>query len=288
MGSSPLMSSTPTWDSPTATWDSAGATWDATPAPPAPKPKKRPFHRSPKPNIPTPPLASTTMPTFKYNIAPKAASGFTTRVAKGATETTETMLNAVSTQTGVPQAQVEAVLRAFFNRVLACSAGCLWAPNVLDLVSFRPTSGGSSPLPDGFHNADDIKADVSLSFTAEAIRQWRSTLTLESLGEVGKVTPEIDSIIRQSDSAVNKYTPGGLIQLRGDYLDLNTTDPTQGVFFTPASGAEVRATEYASPTPQGIVVLVPAALSGTLSVRVASFINGSVRSYTYTSPLTTP
>ena len=62
---------------------------------------------------------------------------------------------------------------------------------------------------------------------------------------------------------------------------LATLDPA-GV-----AAAEVRATEYGAVLPQSVVVLVPGTLSGDLSVRVASFINGSVRSVTYTNLIKT-
>jgi hypothetical protein len=118
------------------------------------------------------------------------------------------------------------------------------------------------------------------------IEDWQAGLTLESQGEVGKVTPLIDSVIRQSDQAVDQYTAGGMIQLRGDHLNFAAADTTQGVFFKAGSAAEVRATDYAAQQPQSVIVLVPAGLTGPLTLRVASHINGSVRSYTYTNPLT--
>lgn len=275
-----------TWDSPSATWDSpTGPTWDANTPTPQPK-KKKPFRRAPRPELQ--PTHPNTMSTFKYNVAPKSSGGFTTRAVRGTPEDATEILAYIAAQAAITPAQAEAALRAFFAKVLACSGECDWSPDFLGLISFRPTSGGSSPAPDGFHNADDLNADVALSFTAETIRQWRATLTLESLGEVGKITPVIDSIIRQSDKAVDKYTPGGLIELRGDYMNLKPSDVAQGVFLKPGAGAEVRATEYAGITPQSVIILVPAALSGDLTVRIATFINGSVRSYTYTNPLTTP
>lgn len=180
------------------------------------------------------------------------------------------------------------MIRAAFGKFLACAAGCEWSPNFLDLVTFRPTSGGSAAGPGDFHTLDDLNASVSIAFLAAKIDDWQAGLTLESLGEVGKITPVIDTIIRQSDQAVDKYTPGGMIQVRGDYMNFNAADVTQGVFLKAGAAAEVRATDYAARQPQSIIVLVPAALSGPLTVRVASHINGSVRSYTYTNLLTTP
>ena len=276
-----------TWDSPAGlSYDIPGLTWDMqAPNPPVPKPKKKPFRRSPKPtHTPTPP--PHIMSTFQYNPAPKSTGGFTTRAALGDAVTQEFITTEVATATGLTPVQVEAAVKTFFQKLLACSTGCGWSNNLYDIVRFRPTSGGSSPQPDGFHNADDINADVALSFTKEAIENWRAGLTLESLGEVGKVTPVIDTILNQDTGAADKYTPGSLIQLRGDNLKLNKADLIQGVFFKAGAAAEVRAAVYGDIDPQSLTVLVPASLSGPLNVRIAVHINGSVRSYTYTNVIT--
>lgn len=226
------------------------------------------------------------MSNFTYNPAPKSTGGFTTRAALSDAVTQNYITGEVATATGLPPMQVELVVKTFFQKLLACAATCGWNNNLYDIVRFRPTSGGSSPAPDGFHNAEDINADVSLTFVKGAIEAWRSTLTLESLGEVGKVTPIIDSILNQDTGAADKYTPGSLIQLRGDNLKLNKADVTQGIFFKAGAAAEVRATVYGDIGPASLTALVPASLSGPLNVRVAAFINGSVRSYTYTNLIT--
>ena len=74
--------------------------------------------------------------------------------------------------------------------------------------------------------------------------------------------------------------------LNGDNLRFDRADVTQGVFFRAGSAAEVRATVYGTVTPTSLSVLVPATLSGPLTVRVAAYINGSVRSFTYMTPIT--
>ena len=223
---------------------------------------------------------------FKYNIAPLASGGFYTRAVRG-TQADQTAITAhVAAAASITPAQVELAITSFFDRLIACSGGCEWSPELYGCVSFRPTSGGSKPLPTDFHDADDINADIAISLSADKIRAWRATLELESLGEVGKITPLIDSIINQATNAVDTYVPGSLIQLRGDNLRLNQTDLTQGVFFKAGAAAEVRATVYGTMDPGSISVLVPATLSGPLTVRVAAFINGSVRSYTYQNLIT--
>ena len=62
----------------------------------------------------------------------------------------------------------EAVLRGFVHHLTSCSAGCIYSNNFLGLLRFFPTSGGSSPSPDGFLNAADINADIAITLTADA------------------------------------------------------------------------------------------------------------------------
>lgn len=259
-----------------------------TPAPTPPPKKKKPFRRGKR--LPDNPESTptSTMSTFRYNVGPNSNGGFTTRAVRGHTVTQAALLGEVAALAEVSEAQAEAVIRAFLNRLLAHGATNGASSNLFDLVSFRATSGGSAQEADDFHNADDINAEVSISYLSEAIRNWRSTLSIESLGEVGKVTPVIEAVTRQSDKASNKYTALGLLQVRGNYMNFDPADVSQGLFFQPSAGAEVRATEYATIQPQSVVVLVPAGLTGPLTLRVATYINGSVRSYTYTDPLTTP
>ncbi len=152
-----------------------------------------------------------------------------------------------------------------------------WSPETLVLCP----SDGSQPGPADFDNPNEMNCDVALSITAETRDAWRSTLTMESMGEVGKVSPDIDSIISQENDVPGKYSPGAMIELSGHRLDIDKSDLEQGVFFRSGSNAEVRATVYGTITPTSLSVLVPAALSGPLLVRVVNKINGSVRSFTY-------
>lgn len=224
--------------------------------------------------------------TFKYNVAPLAGGGFTTRAVRGSQADEAAITAAIATSTGVDPAKVPLVIQAFFDKVLQCSAGCDWSSEIYGCISFRPTSGGSETSPADFHTPDDINADIALSLSAAKIRQWRSTLSLESLGEVGLVTPTIDTILDITTGQADKYTAANMIQLRGDNLRFKLSDVTQGVFFRSGSAAEVRATLYGQNEPGIVSCAIPAALSGPLQVRIAAFINGSVRSFTYTHLIT--
>jgi hypothetical protein len=224
--------------------------------------------------------------TFKFNIAPLAGGGFTARAVRGAQADEASMTTVIAAAAGVDAAKVPLVIQTFFDNLLTCSCGSNWSPELYGCVSFRPTAGGNQPLPTDFHNADDINAGVSISIAAEKLRVWRSTLALESMGEVGLITPVIDNILDFTTGQQDKYTANNMIQLRGDDLRFKMSDATQGVFFRSGSAPEVRASMYGQNEPGIVSCAVPAALSGPLQVRIASYINGSVRSYTYTHLIT--
>jgi hypothetical protein len=285
-----------TWDDPNLRWGDpsyylepgdVGFLPYAPPTPVPAVPKKKPFRRKAASNTHATPSPTTTMPTFKYHTAPNPKGGFTTRPVLGEPVTDETFFNLAAAKSGgLTPEQIRTGLTAVLDTVLECSSGCAFSTGLLGRLRFRPTSGGSQPGPADFDNPDEMNCDVALSITADARDAWRSTLTLESMGEVGKVSPDIDSILSQENGAPGKYAPGTMIELSGHRLDLDKSDVTQGVFFRSGNNAEVRAMVYGTITPTSVSVLVPATLSGPLAVRVASKINGSVRSFTYMDAIT--
>lgn len=221
---------------------------------------------------------------YQYQVAPKPGTGFTTRVSLGEEVPAEQIDAAVAAATGVSLEKCPEVLEAYLQQILQCAAQtrpCRFGT----IFRAQPTSGGAKPSPDGFHTPDDLNADVRISFTSEAIRAWRASLALSSQGEVGWVTPTIDNIISEENGLPNRYTPGTLIRIRGTDLKLTKTQTSQGVFFKPSAGPEVRAAVYGPISPSEIVVMVPASLSGDLQVRVVSMIHGNLRSFVYTTPL---
>ncbi len=224
--------------------------------------------------------------TFKFNIAPLAGGGFTARAVRGAQTDEATMSAAIAAAAGVDAEKVPLVVQAFIQQLLSRAAISEWSPELYGCVSYRATAGGNEVAPTDFHNADDLNAGVAVAIAAEKIRIFRSTLALESMGEVGLVTPVIDSILDITTGQQDKYTVANMIQLRGDDLRFKMNDATQGVFFRSGSAAEVRATLYGQNEPGIVSCAVPAALSGPLQVRIAAFINGSIRSYTYTHLIT--
>jgi len=273
------------WGTKKKSWGSAGAKWGMKLSPaPRPEKRRRPFHRKPKPQDEN--QANITMSTFKFSPAPKSGGGYSTRAVFGAILQESTLTAAAAAEAGITAEKVEIVIKSVLNGILKAGADSGYSNELYGLLRFRPTSGGSADDPAAFNTAEDINADIALSFTSDAIAAWRPTLTLDNQGLVGKITPVISTIMNRKNRADNEYTPGDMIELIGDNLRFDESDTEQGVFFSPASGPDVRATVYGRNEPSMVVALVPTGLTGPQTVRIAAFINGSVRSFTYTDPIT--
>lgn len=225
------------------------------------------------------------MPTFKFTVSPKSTGGFRANAVLGGQINEASLVAAIATATGVDAEKVPLVIKSFLAYLRNCANGCDWATALFGELSVRPTCGGSQPTPDGFQNAGELNADIALSFTAEIIEAWRGTLTLESQGTKGLVTPVIDTILCLTDNAEDHYVVLDNIRLYGHDLRFDKSDPLQGVFFIKADGTEVRATVYGPINPSDVTVLVPAGLTGALQVRISAHINGSLRTYLYTRTL---
>ncbi|MBI3881956.1 MAG: DUF4469 domain-containing protein [Verrucomicrobia bacterium] len=260
------------------------------PAPPPPAPHK-PFHRSHKNQPASDGQTSNTqniMSTFKYHVVPKSGGGFTTRPVLGAEFSDAAIDAAVAAATGVSASQCAAVLNGYFTQFLAQAAGCGWSHDFHGLFSVRPVSGGSATLPDAFNNAAEIKAGVSLSLSPLVLDPWKATLSIQSLGQVGLVTPHVDSIINLHDGSEDTYTAGEIIQLSGDHLAFDKTDTTQGVFYATAAapGTKVHLASYGPISPTEINAIMPAGVTGALTITVVTKVSGTLRSTTYVHPIT--
>jgi len=82
--------------------------------------------------------------------------------------------------------------------------------------------------------------------------------------------PIIRRVMELHTSQDNHYTPGGLIEIKGEYLKFDPQREDEGVFLKPLRGPAVRV-EYCSRNARRTIhALVPANLSGPLRVSVAS------------------
>lgn len=277
------------WGSPSFLLEPGDEGYVAPPGTPIPEPRrpKKTFRRKAKtPTNATTNLNSPTMPTFKYNVAPNPQGGFTTRPVLGETAPDSVILGSMAQKSGLTTEQCTAAANALFDTLLECAQGCAFSQGFLGRLRFRPTSGGSQAAPGDFDNPDEMNCSIALNFTASTIATWRSTLTLESQGEVGKLTPYIASIISLENGAEDEYTAGAMIQINGSDLRFNKADLTQGVFIRSGNDPEVRLTTYGPITPGAVTAFIPTGTTGPQTVRIAAYLNGSVRSFTYQTPIT--
>lgn len=223
------------------------------------------------------------MSSFQYNVTPKAGGGFSTRPVLGPEFEDATIDNVVSVQTGVTADKCVAVLTAYIDQFLARAAGCEWSHDFHGLLGVRPTSGGASPLPDGFHTPVDIKAGVSISINPARLDAWQAILSIQSMGQVGLITPHVESIINLHDDSQDTYTGGEIMQANGDRLDFDKTDPALGVFYATAAapGVKVRINSYGPISPTQINVIMPTGVTGPITLTVVIRVSGSLRSTTY-------
>ena len=257
-----------------------------TPPPPEPARKKRRRTLS-VPATTTPTTTTPTAMSFKYHPAPKSNGGFTTRVALGPEFDQAAMTAEVAAETGVPADKCPLVFQTYVQKILHRAAnGCCWSSEFLGMLRVQPTSGGSAALPGELDSAEAINADVAFSLITPVRDAWRGTLSVESQGEVGLLTPVIESIVNSQNDTINTYTPGTLIRVRGDRLKFTKTNTNVGLFLKPGAGAEVRCTSYGTINPGEVIALVPATLTGPLTARFVALINGTLRTSTYTTPLT--
>lgn len=223
---------------------------------------------------------------FKFHIIPNPRGGFTARPVLGTPVDEAALTAAIAAQAGVTPQQADAVVRALADQLLAQAAAGHWSLSLYDSFGIRPKAGGSQPLPDDFQTVDQLQLGTAIHFTAARIAKWRRTLRMESQGSKGRLSPIIATTLSEPEGLQDRYNPGTLIRLVGHRLRFNPQDPEQGVTFIRSDETEVRATVYGGIRPKAVNVLVPADLSGPLRIRIAAHINGSVRSYTYTTPIT--
>ena len=170
----------------------------------------------------------------------------------------------------VPADQCGLIAQRYFLELLAADSPRR-APKLFDLLYVRPSCGGTSTTPDGFHNGSDIKADIVVGYLAEVIRDWQGQISIRKTGQEGAAIPVIDTVLDESTGAQNHYTALQNVRLVGDHLDFDRTKTDQGVFLAPAAGGPwVRLTTYGPTTEKNIYVLIPSGTTGAQKLRVVN------------------
>lgn len=209
---------------------------------------------------------------------------FTTRLSYGP-DWTQAELDAKVHEAfpDVPAEQCALIARQYFLEIINSPAPrrCL---RLFGMLRVAPTSGGTSPTPEGFLSPIGIKASVALTLLADLIRDWREGCTVQNVGSEGVAAPEIESVIDISTGELNTYTAEQNVRVMGDDLAFTRTDTTKGICIGPsADGPWTRLNTYGTISDENVTVLIPAATTGPIWIKA---INDRGHMFVYTTPLT--
>ena len=204
---------------------------------------------------------------------------YTSRIDFGEDWTQEELDGIVSGICGTPPAKCAEIGREYFRQILqAATPRRIF--NLFGLLRVTPSTGGTAATPDGFHTAEDLKADIPLSYNADVIHAWRATCTIEKVGDEGAAIPIIDTIINGLTGTPNTYTAAQAIHLQMENGSFNKLLPNQGVFIsTGENGPWVRLTAYGPVSDKNIYAFIPAATTGGIRIKV---INEALHEFVYT------
>ena len=204
---------------------------------------------------------------FVVKITP-SGKAFSTRIDRGPDWTQAELDGLVSGLHGLPPEKCFAVGREYFRQVLL-AARPRRILNLFGLLYVDPSTGGSAPTPEGFHTAEDIKADFPIGYLAETIHEWRKTLTIEKTGEEGVARPLVRTVINLLTNHADHYTENQLLRLLGEYLGFTRTNLAQGVHMAPTdNGPWVRLNTYGSISDRQVLVLIPAGTTGPIWLKL--------------------
>ena len=184
-------------------------------------------------------------------------------------------------------AVVEAVVRAFFNKLEANGTTGRPLRGYLDKFNSIPTAGGNFSSADDSADADSANLTLSFSLTREANSAWRSGVSLQKVGIKGLVVPEIESVVDKATGQQLHYTVGNVLEIRGERLSFDPADVLYGVFLqSVATGTRVRVTVYATVTGGTVQCVIPAGVSGPQRLVVVASVNNARRETIFSEVLT--
>jgi predicted histone-like DNA-binding protein len=202
------------------------------------------------------------------------------RVIRADTVTLTQLITNIAAKTSLSPSDINGVVTALIEEVTQA----LVAGNTAEidgLVSFVPTLTGS------FETQDYVvtRANAQLKISTQENQTLRGNVAAQATyirePSVVKI-PAIASFFDVATQTYDQYTPGSIIRLEGENLKFNLAKPDEGVFVH-ASVPEVRLTVYSMAGPKRIDALIPADLTGNLTVLVRTRYTpeGDLRQGTY-------
>ena len=209
---------------------------------------------------------------------------FYARVIPGDIITLEQMLPAIVAKTSLSAADVQASITALIDEVIAALA--VGDRPVIDgLVRFAASLSGSFETVEVSLNSDTAHLNVlAQDDHALAAAVAARTSYVRELSEVK--APLVNSVFDIAGSSYDHYTPGSIVRLKGDNLKFDPTQSDEGVFIHDGS-SETRLTVYSVAGARQIDTLIPAGVSGslTITVRARYTETGELRQGSYPRPV---
>lgn len=242
-----------------------------------------------KPKTPLPTNLPAMSESFQYITRPTSSGDATTTqpVYRG-TKTQAEVIAEIQARLGATPITIDNVLCTYAEIIIDWTTQGWKIAACHDLISFRLTVGGSSPIgePEDW-NFDTMKADVNCQWGETGEARSRALFTAEKVGEQSRAAPVWVEVYDSETKEANHYQVG---------KGLTTRFSNNKFEFLPASGCKmafrksdntkVDAAGYPFIKGKTVVCTPPAGLTGTVYVECTALINGSLRTSEYPFPLT--
>jgi len=227
--------------------------------------------------------------TYQYSTRPTSAGDATTTQAEYRGTKTEAEVRAeIQARLGETPLSIDLILRTAFEVIIDWTTQGWKVTPCHDLMSFKLTTGGSTPLgaPESW-DFDSMRITMNCLWGAAAEARSRAQFAAEKTGEQGRAVPEFVEVYHSETREPNRYEP-----LMGLYCRLGNNrirfDRAQGckMRFRKADNTYVDAAGYPFVKGNTVVCTPPAGLTGTVYLECTALINGALRTAEYPFPLT--
>lgn len=260
--------------------------------PPAPAPGRRPRRRPLSANESSEPPSQTTAMSFQIVIVPNPQNTtrpFRARARLGEHVGNNEFLDAVVAACGDPaitRAVVEKVIRAVFSTMIGFLRRTRAIGYILGLFRAIPSITGSFATNDPA--AEEIKAGINFNLNPgpEADAMMTEGLSIETVGEEGTVTPNIDSVVLSPGGQSGKYSTTAALKVSGDHFRGSGQGQTWATaWLVDDDGANpVALSVYACSQTEMLIGPVPAGTTGTRRLKIVAGWNSEL--YDISGPLT--
>ncbi len=226
---------------------------------------------------------------FRYRVRKMAVGAipYTTRPDLGTPLTEEEVVTQLEAVSAISRGDILSIFSNLRNILVGAARETRPSEILFGLIRMGLSCGGSLNDPEGEISLAELNPTVQLYTAAGVQAQFLADLDLERTGIDGDRVPVIDLVRNDLTGALDTYTVGDAIVIKGDNLKVDEGDFTQGVFFTSTEGgAPIRADRYFDNTGGTLRVRVPSGVGGNQRITVTVKIGQNERSTVYTNVLT--